>query len=222
VGVILGSLKINDLNVYIDGKEILHNINLEIQNGEFLSLLGPSGCGKTTLLKTIAGLLQAETGSIFLNDTRIDCFPPHKRGIIMVFQDLRLFPHLSVKDNIAFPLKMAGVNKKLRYAQVEAMLEMVKLPSFAERQITQLSGGQQQRVALARALIAKPKALLLDEPFSSFDEDLRADMNNLVHDLQQQLKTTTLLVTHDKNEAKKLSDRIAVMSNGSIKRELLR
>ncbi|GMO31194.1 MAG: hypothetical protein Ta2B_12270 [Termitinemataceae bacterium] len=210
------ALNIKDLNVFLDKKHILHNINLKIEAGEFFSLLGPSGCGKTTLLKTIAGLLQASSGCITLDNTSLDFCPPHRRGIAMVFQDGRLFPHLSVRDNIAFSLKMAGINKKSRHCLAESMLDMVQLSGIGERRVSMLSGGQQQRVALARALICKPKVLLLDEPFSSLDQELRMDMNNLVFNLHQQLQTTTLLVTHDREEAQKLSNHIAVMSDGML------
>ena len=210
------SLKIKNLKVDLDEREILHSINLEINDGEFFSLLGPSGCGKTTLLKSIAGLLIQSNGSIEVDGRCLDPLPPEKRDIAVVFQELRLFPNMNVAENVAFPLKMRGVKKKERLQRASEILEKVQLAGFEKRRSAQLSGGQQQRVALARALAADPSVLLLDEPFSALDENLRDDMRDLLADLHKQMKTTMVLVTHDQDEALRLSDRIAVMEDGHV------
>ncbi|MGI6217000.1 MAG: ABC transporter ATP-binding protein [Coriobacteriales bacterium] len=210
------SLDINDLAVSLDGKEILHSISLQIQNGELFSLLGPSGCGKTTLLKTIAGLNIQDSGTIFLDGRSLDGLPPEKRDVAVVFQELRLFPNMNVVQNVAFPLKMRGVDKKKRLELASEMLGRVQLEGFDKRRITQLSGGQQQRVALARAIVANPKVLLLDEPFSALDENLRDDMRDLLTHLHENMDITMVLVTHDQTEALKLSDRLAIMDSGNI------
>lgn len=210
------SLTMKQLKTVLQGKEILHQIDLEIEEGEFISLLGPSGCGKTTLLKSIAGLLEIEEGDIFLNETSIGALPPHKRGMVIVFQDLRLFPHMTVEKNIAFPMELNKVPVQEQREMVTGLLKEVQLEGFEKRKIRQLSGGQMQRVALARALAASPKVLLLDEPFSGLDEKLRIEMANLVRRIHEERKMTTILVTHDKREALQMSDRIALMDKGKI------
>ena len=194
-------LEVQNLSVAYDTGVVLKDFSLQIPEGEFLSLLGPSGCGKTTLMKTIAGILPAQEGRIFLDGRDITQLPIHKRGTVIVFQDMRLFPHKSVAENVAFPLKMQGVSKAERIAQAEALLEKVQLPGDGSRKPAELSGGQQQRVALARALAAKPKLLLLDEPFSALDENLREDMRSLVLHLKDEFGMTVILVTHDREEA---------------------
>ncbi len=209
-------LKIQQLQVELGDEEILHNIDLEVENGEFLSLLGPSGCGKSTLLKAIAGIVPPKSGRIFLGDQDVTETPIHQRGAVIVFQDMRLFPHLTAVDNVAFPLKMQGVPKGERRKIAEELLEKVQLPGLGKRRTFQLSGGQQQRVALARSLAAKPKLLLLDEPFSALDENLRQEMRELVLQLHREFTMTTILVTHDRQEALELSDRVAVMFCGKI------
>ena len=202
------SLKVEKLKVTIQKKEILHGINLEVKQGEFVSLLGPSGCGKTTLLKSIAGLVEVQEKATNIL--------PEKRGTIIVFQDLRLFPNMTVEKNIAFPMEIAGVKKDERKKKVEELLAAVQLSGFEKRRIREMSGGQMQRVALARALAAKPKILLLDEPFSGLDEKLRLEMGELVRKLHETWKITTILVTHDKREALQMSDRIALMDIGRL------
>jgi len=209
-------LCIEKLVVELGGNEILHSVNLEIENGELFSLLGPSGCGKTTLLKTVAGLIIQTGGSISFNGQSLDGLPPEKRDLAVVFQELRLFPNMNVAENVAFPLKMRGIKKKERLQKASEVLAQVQLEGFDKRRVSQLSGGQQQRVALARAIIANPRVLLLDEPFSSLDENLRDDMRDLLTMLHSQLDTMMVLVTHDQNEALKLSDRIAIMDSGHI------
>lgn len=210
------SLNLENIKVSMGGNEILHNINLNIDSGEFISLLGPSGCGKSTLLKTIAGLNELQEGKIVLFGNEIQNIPPEKRGSVIVFQDLRLFPHLSVEKNIAFAMHLNKVNKIKQKEVVSKLLKSVQLEGFENRKIKELSGGQMQRVALARALAANPKILLLDEPFSGLDEKLRLEIGQLVKKLQRENNMTMILVTHDKNEALQLSDRIALMMHGDI------
>ena len=210
------SLTINGLRVALQGKEILHHIDLHVKEGEFVSLLGPSGCGKTTLLKSIAGLLDVQEGDIRLGDHSVLDWPPQKRGTVIVFQDLRLFPNMTVEKNIAFPMELKKISKKEQKETVERLLDEVQLAGYGGRKIRQLSGGQMQRVALARALAASPRILLLDEPFSGLDERLRLEMEKLVRKLHDERRTTTILVTHDKREALQMSDRIALMEEGDI------
>lgn len=199
-----------------DEDVVLKNLSLEVAEGEFLSLLGPSGCGKSTLMKTIAGILPVRSGRIWLDGQEITNLPVHKRGTVVVFQDMRLFPHKSVAENVAFPLKMQGVAKKERLKTAEKLLEKVQMSGFGNRRPGELSGGQQQRVALARALAARPKLLLLDEPFSALDENLREDMRHLVLQLQKEFRMTVILVTHDREEALSMSDRVALLFDGRI------
>ena len=210
------SLKIKDLHVELQKDKILKGIDLEIQSGEFVSLLGASGCGKTTLLKSIAGLLDVKKGDIFIDNQSIVNLVPEKRGTVVVFQDLRLFPHMTVEQNIAFPMELKRVPKQEQKKKIEELLEAVQLPGFQKRKIREMSGGQKQRIALARALAADPKILLLDEPFSSLDENLRYEMARLVKRLHKQMGLTTVMVTHDKSEAMKVSDKIALMQAGKV------
>ena len=209
-------LKIENLTAGYDTGVVLENLSLNVAPGEFLSLLGPSGCGKSTLMKAIAGIVPAQSGRITLDGLDITHLPIHKRGTVIVFQDMRLFPHLSVAENVAFPLKMQGVPKTERLAKAETLLEKVQMSGFGSRKPAALSGGQQQRIALARALAAQPKLLLLDEPFSALDENLREDMRNLVLSLQKEFDMTVILVTHDREEALSMSGRVAMMFGGRI------
>ena len=209
-------LEIRNITVAYDTETVLNDLSLSVREGEFVSLLGPSGCGKSTLLKTIAGILTPTNGSLLLDGREITNVPVHKRGTVVVFQDMRLFPHRSVLNNVAFPLKMQGLAKAQRQETARQMLSKVQMEGFAQRLPGELSGGQQQRVALARVLAAKPKLLLLDEPFSALDENLREDMRNLVLKLHREFGMTTILVTHDRQEALSMSDRVAVMENGEI------
>ena len=209
-------LEIKNLSVTLDRQPILQDVSLEVRDGEFVSLLGPSGCGKSTILKTIAGLLPVGEGEIFLGGQEVSHVPTHKRGAVVVFQDLRMFPHMTALENVAFPLKMQGVPKKERQRIAAEYLKKVQLEGREDQPVSKMSGGQQQRVALARALAAKPKLLLLDEPFSALDENLREDMRQLVKQLQQELGITTVLVTHDRGEALSMSDRVALMFDGRI------
>ena len=189
-------LKIENLSSGYDDDVVLKDLSLEVSEGEFLSLLGPSGCGISTLMKTIAGIIPAQKGNIFLDGRDITNLPVHKRGTVVVFQDMRLFPHKTVAENVAFPLKMQGVPKQERLKTAEALLEKVQMGGFGNRRPGELSGGQQQRIALARALAAQPKLLLLDEPFSALDENLREDMRHLVLQLQKEFSMTVILVNY--------------------------
>ena len=210
------SLSIRGLNVSLSKNHILKDINLDIKSGEFVSVLGNSGCGKTTLIKSIAGLVDISSGSISIDENEISGLSPEKRKTVIVFQDLRLFPHMNVEQNIAFSMKLQKMNKEDIEERVRTLLDQVRLSGFEKRKISQLSGGQIQRVALARALGANPKLLLLDEPFSGLDESLRKDMGNLVKRLHRENKITTIMITHDKEEAMKFSDKVALMKEGTI------
>ncbi len=198
------------------GPPAVDDVSLKVRKGEFLTLLGPSGCGKTTLLNLIAGFLEPERGEIFIDGEPVTRMPPYRRSIGMVFQNYALFPHMTVFENVAFGLKMHKVPAAGIPGRVAEALEMVRLPQMGERKPRQLSGGQQQRVALARALVIKPKVMLLDEPFSAIDKNLRAEMQVELKQIQKKVGITTLFVTHDQSEALSLSDRIAVMSHGKI------
>lgn len=209
-------LKIENLSSGYDADVVLKELSLEVEEGEFLSLLGPSGCGKSTLMKTISGIVPVRSGRIFLDGREITGLPVHKRGTVVVFQDMRLFPHKSVVENVAFPLKMQGVPKGQRLETAAKLLEKVQMSGYENRKPGSLSGGQQQRVALARALAAQPKLLLLDEPFSALDENLREDMRRLVLQLQKEFRMTVLLVTHDREEALSMSDRVALLFDGKL------
>ena len=209
-------LKIEHLFSGYDSDVVLKNLSLEVAEGEFLSLLGPSGCGKTTLMKTIAGIVPASSGRILLDGQDITNLPIHQRGTVVVFQDMRLFPHKSIAENVAFPLKMQGIPKAQRLKTAAALLEKVQMGGFGGRKPGELSGGQQQRIALARALAAQPKLLLLDEPFSALDENLREDMRHLVLQLQKEFRMTVVLVTHDREEALSMSDRVALLFDGEL------
>lgn len=209
-------LAIKNISVELSGKKILKDISLEVEEGMLISLLGASGCGKSTLLKTIAGIIPQTKGNIFLGDMIADNLEPHKRGTVIVFQDLRLFPHMTVLENVSFALKMKGMPKPEYNKIAREALEKVKLEGFENRKTREMSGGQMQRVALARAFAARPNILLLDEPFSSLDENLRQDMRTLLLELQREYKITTILVTHDREEALSLSEKIALMKDGEI------
>ena len=209
-------LKIENLNVYLEGCSIVKNCSLEIQKGEIFSLLGVSGCGKSTLIKAVLGLIPSSSGRVFLNGRDLTELPPEKRDCTVVFQDLRLFPHLTVGENIAFPLHFQKKNKTEERKIVEELLSLVSLEGFSRRTIESLSGGQKQRVAIARALAQNAELLLLDEPFSSLDPNLRKEMGELLLHLREKRGLSVLLVTHDHEEALRLSDRIALMKEGEI------
>ncbi len=194
----------------------LDTVDLEVKSGEFLTLLGPSGSGKTTLLMAIAGFNRPDAGSIRFADTEMILTPPHKRDVGMVFQSYALFPHMTVSENIAFPLKLRNVETKEKKQRVQEALDTVQLSDLGNRNIDQLSGGQRQRVALARAFVFKPQILLMDEPLSALDKKLREHMQIELKRIHEQLGVTTVYVTHDQREALTMSDRIAVINDGKI------
>jgi putative spermidine/putrescine transport system ATP-binding protein len=212
----MGKLEIKKLRKTYDGTIALAETDIDVSDGEFLTLLGPSGCGKTTLLRMIAGITQQDSGEIWLGGKRIDRLNPENRHIGMVFQSYALFPHMSVQDNVAFGLRMQGIQKTERKKRVRAVLELVNLSEFGKRYPKQLSGGQQQRVALARALVVEPEVLLLDEPLSNLDAKLREQLREDLRALQQELGTTSIYVTHDQAEAMAMADRIVVMNHGRV------
>ncbi|CAM4446904.1 MAG: Spermidine/putrescine import ATP-binding protein PotA [Legionellaceae bacterium] len=209
-------IEIRGVSKHFHDHTVLQNINLEIKNGEFLTLLGPSGCGKTTLLRLISGFDEPSSGSITLDGKDVSGTAPHQRHINTVFQSYALFPHMNVYDNVAFGLRCKGIQKEEIEQRVYEALRMVKLDAFAHRKPSQLSGGQQQRVAIARAVINQPLVLLLDEPLSSLDYRLRKTMQLELKQLQKQLGITFIFVTHDQEEALSMSDRVVVMNEGII------
>jgi putative spermidine/putrescine transport system ATP-binding protein len=192
----------------------LNQLSLRVARGEFIALLGPSGCGKSTALNCVAGLLTLSSGSIHLDSQRIDLLPTERRGFGMVFQNYALFPHMSVRKNVAFGLKMRGVPETDIQRRVQAALSLVQLQGHEDKLPGQLSGGQQQRVAIARAVVVEPPLVLMDEPLSNLDAKLRLEMRAEIRRIHRQLGRTTLYVTHDQDEALSLADRIVVMSHG--------
>ncbi|MGI9250190.1 MAG: ABC transporter ATP-binding protein [Pseudohongiellaceae bacterium] len=195
---------------------IVKDLNLKIQRGEFVTMLGPSGSGKTTCLMMLAGFEAVTHGKILLDGVPINNIPPHKRGIGMVFQNYALFPHMTVAENLSFPLEVRKVNKAERAGKIKRALDMVKMGNFSDRRPAQLSGGQQQRVALARALVFEPELVLMDEPLGALDKQLREHMQFEITNLAHALGLTVVYVTHDQGEALCMSDRIMVFNNGRI------
>lgn len=195
---------------------IIQDLSVCIKNGEFFTLLGPSGCGKTTLLRMIAGFNSIEGGLIKFNDLVINNIAAHKRNIGMVFQNYAIFPHLTVRQNVEYGLKIRKMDKPQMKKKVDEILDVVKITDYQERLPEKLSGGQQQRVALARAIVIHPSVLLMDEPLSNLDAKLRIEMRSAIRDIQKQVGITTVYVTHDQEEALAISDRIAVMNEGVI------
>ncbi|MFI7426548.1 ABC transporter ATP-binding protein [Micromonospora sp. NPDC049836] len=203
--------------VYPGGVRALDALDLEIADGEFFALLGPSGCGKTTLLRTIAGLEVASGGSVRIGERDVTNLPPGRRDVAMVFQDYALFPHMTVRDNIAYPLRIKKVDRRSRAGKAAETADELGLAGLLDRRPGQLSGGQQQRVALARAMACHPQVFLLDEPLSNLDARLRLEARTFLKRLQRELGVTTVFVTHDQAEALALADRIAVMEGGRIR-----
>lgn len=209
-------LELRNIVKEFDDYLAVNDVSLSIDQGEFFTLLGPSGCGKTTLLRMIAGFDTPDSGQIFLDGRNINDLPPEKRPLHTVFQSYALFPHMTVRDNIAFPLKMAKWSKDRISAQVDELIDDVQLQRFTDRYPHELSGGQRQRVAIARALVDRPKLLLLDEPLSALDARLREHMHMELVKLQEETGVTFVYVTHDQSEALALSSRIAVMNQGVV------
>ncbi len=209
-------IQLKGISKAFDGETVLDNMDLEIHDKEFITLLGPSGCGKTTTLRIIGGFETPDTGDVYFDGKRINDVPPYERQVNTVFQRYALFPHLNVFDNIAFGLRLRKRPDEEIKTKVKEMLAMVNLRGFERRRVSTLSGGQQQRVAIARALINQPKVLLLDEPLSALDLKLRKDMQNELKNIQHQTGITFIYVTHDQEEALSMSDTVVVMENGHI------
>jgi sn-glycerol 3-phosphate transport system ATP-binding protein len=196
--------------------EVVHGVNLEIANGEFIVILGPSGCGKSTLLRMIAGLESITTGDISIAGTIVNTLEPRERGCAMVFQNYALYPHMTVEANIGYALKVAGLPKAERLARVQAVAASVGLSDYLDRRPGQLSGGQRQRVAMARAIIREPKVFLFDEPLSNLDAKLRVQMRHEIRRIHNRIHATSVFVTHDQQEGMTLADRLVVMNKGVI------
>ena len=209
-------LELREVSKSYGGIQALKPLSLIVPAGEMLAMLGPSGCGKTTTLRIVGGFETPDTGDVLIGERNVTDLPPNKRALGMMFQNYSLFPHMSVGDNVAFGLKMRGMNRADRDARVREMLDLVRLGGMEDRLIHQLSGGQQQRVALARALAPEPRILLLDEPLGALDKNLREGMQFELRQIQRKLGITSIMVTHDQEEALTMSDRVAVMSLGEI------
>jgi spermidine/putrescine transport system ATP-binding protein len=207
---------IKGLSKSFDGVQVIKNIDLEIKAGEFFSILGPSGCGKTTLLRILAGFIEPDSGVVYLGDKDITNLPPNLRSTNTIFQKYALFPHLTVYENIAFPLRMKKMDSDYIDTEVKKMLKMIELEEHASKKPNQLSGGQQQRVSIARALVNKPEVLLLDEPLSALDAKLRQNLLIELDNIHEEVGITFIFITHDQQEALSISDRIAIMNKGKV------
>ena len=212
-------IELSHVSLARQGTPILRDVNLTVEDGTFVSVLGASGAGKSTLLGVICGLVEQTAGSVAFDGRAVDALAAHRRDVTVVFQDARLFPHLSVLENVMFPLKMRGVSRARRRERAEDLLEAVQLAGFGGRGVHELSGGQRQRVALARALAPRPGAVLLDEPFSGLDESLRDAMRHLVVALHERVGTTMVMVTHDPVEALTMSHRVLYLAGGCVVEE---
>jgi ABC-type Fe3+/spermidine/putrescine transport system ATPase subunit len=213
----MGVLSLNDLTVAYGGETVIRGLDLEVAEGELVSLLGPSGAGKTTILKAVAGLLAPVRGDIRIDGRSVCGLPPEKRSAVMVFQKPLLFPFMNVAQNIGFGLRMQNVAPAEARDRIRGILELTQLTGLEGRKVHEISGGQQQRVALARALVLRPSILLLDEPLSNLDANLRQQMRELIQDIQAETGVTTLLVTHDQSEALMISNRIGLLLSGRLR-----
>jgi putative spermidine/putrescine transport system ATP-binding protein len=209
-------LSLSNLSKLYGNQYAVADLSIDVEKGEFVTLLGPSGCGKTTTLQMIAGFAEVSSGEIMLDGRDITHAKPHERGLGIVFQSYALFPHMTVHDNVSFGLEMRRMPKVEREERIRSALSLVHLDSFADRYPRELSGGQRQRVALARALVIEPPVLLLDEPLSNLDAKLREEMQFELRKIQRKVGTTTIMVTHDQSEAMSISDRIVVMQSGRV------
>ncbi len=214
-------LRMNSVTKFYEGTRALKDLSLEVSESERIVILGPSGCGKTTILRLVAGFMAPEEGSIFISGQLVSqdghiILTPEQRNLGMVFQDLALWPHLSVKGNIAFGLKAKGVQKQERETRIHNILQMVGMEGYSKRKPDELSGGQQQRVALARALVLRPRILLMDEPLSSLDLELNIRLREEILRLQEELGFTLLYVTHDREEAFGIANRVVILSKGRV------
>nr|WP_306265070.1 ABC transporter ATP-binding protein [Pararhizobium sp. IMCC3301] len=212
----MGNITLKQVTKTFGTTEVIPPLNLEILDGEFVVFVGPSGCGKSTLLRLIAGLEDVSSGVIEIDGNDATSLPPAKRKLAMVFQSYALYPHMSVRRNIAFPLKMAGLDAEERDRKVEGAAKVLNLTDYLERRPGQLSGGQRQRVAIGRAIVREPEAFLFDEPLSNLDAALRVNMRLEITELHQSLKTTMIYVTHDQVEAMTMADKIVVLHDGHI------
>ena len=212
----MGSIKLENVAKRFGDTAVIHDLNLDIANGEFVVFVGPSGCGKSTLLRLIAGLEDTSSGKILIDGEDVTDAPPAKRGLAMVFQSYALYPHMSVRNNIAFPLKMAKLDAATIDKKVADASRILNLTDYLDRRPGQLSGGQRQRVAIGRAIVRNPKAFLFDEPLSNLDAALRGTMRLEISELHHTLKTTMVYVTHDQVEAMTLADKIVVLNAGRI------
>lgn len=212
----MGQITLQDITKSFGDVEVIHPTDLTVEDGEFVVFVGPSGCGKSTLLRLIAGLEDVTSGQILIDGEDATAIPPAKRGLAMVFQSYALYPHMSVRKNIGFPLKMARISKAEAKKKIEDAAEILNLTDYLKRRPGQLSGGQRQRVAIGRAIVREPEAFLFDEPLSNLDAALRVNMRLEISELHQKLKTTMIYVTHDQVEAMTMADKIVVLSDGNI------
>jgi ABC-type sugar transport system ATPase subunit len=213
----MGELQLKNLTIRYGRAEVVREFDLVVNDGEMVSLLGPSGAGKTTILKAVAGLIRPQKGEIIIDGQPVQHLPPEKRSAVMVFQKSLLFPFMNVAQNIAFGLRMQGQPGPEIGRQIERILELTELAGLGQRKVRELSGGQQQRVSLARALVLKPAVLLLDEPLSNLDANLRQQMRELIQDIQAETRITTLFVTHDQAEALMMSHRVGLLLEGRLR-----
>jgi ABC-type sugar transport system ATPase subunit len=213
----MGELQLKNLTIRYGNLPVVRNFHLEVHDGEMVALLGPSGAGKTTVLKAVAGLIQPHEGEIIIDGQPVKNLPPEKRNAVMVFQKSLLFPFMNVAQNIAFGMRMQGVQGREARLKIREIMHLTELDGLGRRKIHELSGGQQQRVSLARALVLKPAVLLLDEPLSNLDANLRRQMRELIQDIQTETRITTLFVTHDQAEALMLSHRVGLLLDGRLR-----